>query len=369
MSMKKVCGFILYQLRATANRLLTGDVINEEGETIGKADLESLKKGGSEAAEGAKSTAGDLEKPEAAEDLGKSEKGDLKSTTDKSVAGGSQKPGVDGSQIDGSQKPDVDAPEKSDIEGSQKPLDDVEKPDVEGSQIDGSQKPDIDAPEKSDIEGSQKPLDDVSKPDLDAEKPDVSAADKSEVAGSQIDDASTEKADAPDAPEVDKPDVDVEGSQKPLDDAAFQKPDAPDVDTSKAGSAADLDKPKLTGPYGVQDNWEITNATGVVIGKLQQDQDVTPQDLVGTSIKEIDQEGNLIAKNGSIVGKCDLISNLGSQVDEVGKLDLVGPFEVNEEHEIKNAAGEVVANLPEEVTLGGQSIKEIDLEGNVKNGK
>lgn len=293
-----------------------------------------MKNAGSEAAEGAKSAAG--EKSQVGEDLGKSEKGDLESAADKSVA-------------DGSQKLDVDAPEKPDVDGSQKPLDDVEKPDVEGSQIDGSQQPDIDAPDKSDIDGSQKPLEDVSKPDLDAETPDV---------GDKLDDESTEKAD------VEKPDVDVEGSKKPLDDATSQKPDVPDVDASKAGE--ELDKPKLTGPYGVQDNWEITNATGVVIGTLQKDQDVTPQDLVGTSIKEIDQEGNLIAKSGSIVGKVDLISNLAS---ETGALELVGPFEVNDEHEIKNAAGAVVANLPEEVTLGGQSIKEIDVEGNVMNGK
>jgi hypothetical protein len=59
---------------------------------------------------------------------------------------------------------------------------------------------------------------------------------------------------------------------------------------SQAGEA-----PGLAAPFGVQDNGEITNATGTVVGKLAEGE---PRDLVGTSIKEIDSEGNLKAESG-----------------------------------------------------------------------
>jgi hypothetical protein len=63
------------------------------------------------------------------------------------------------------------------------------------------------------------------------------------------------------------------------------------------------EKPEQSDPFGVQDNGEITNASGVPVGKLVEGE---PQDLVGTSIKEIDEDGNLKAKSGSTVGKAEL---------------------------------------------------------------
>ncbi|RDL42399.1 uncharacterized protein BP5553_02378 [Venustampulla echinocandica] len=68
-----------------------------------------------------------------------------------------------------------------------------------------------------------------------------------------------------------------------------------------------IEKPGLAGPFGVQDNGDITNATGNVIGKLAEGE---PQDLVGASIKEIDDEGNLKAKSGSVIGKAELSPQL-----------------------------------------------------------
>ena len=100
-----------------------------------------------------------------------------------------------------------------------------------------------------------------------------------------------------------------------------------------------------------------------MIGKLA---DGKPQDLVGTSIQEIDGEGNLVGKDGSILGKADL----NKLEDEVPKPELVGPFDLQSNGEIKNAEGEVVANLPEgqdQEALEGKSIKEIDGEGNLKD--
>lgn len=76
---------------------------------------------------------------------------------------------------------------------------------------------------------------------------------------------------------------------------------------SKVNEAA-ADKPDLSGPFGVQDNGEVTNATGIPVGKLVEGE---PQDLVGTSIKDIDSQGNLVKESGSIVGKVEI-----AQVDE-----------------------------------------------------
>lgn len=73
------------------------------------------------------------------------------------------------------------------------------------------------------------------------------------------------------------------------------------------------EKPMLSGPFGVQDNGEIANATGVVVGKLVEGE---PQDLVGTSIKEIDEDGNLKAESGSTVGKAELNPDVLGQGEE-----------------------------------------------------
>ncbi|KAG9243280.1 hypothetical protein BJ878DRAFT_511586 [Calycina marina] len=87
---------------------------------------------------------------------------------------------------------------------------------------------------------------------------------------------------------------------------------------SKAGDAAP-EKPELSGPFGVQDNGEVTNASGIPVGKLV---DGTPQDLVGTSIKDIDSQGNLVKGSGSIVGKVNIGEEADAAASEVGsKLD------------------------------------------------
>jgi hypothetical protein len=79
-------------------------------------------------------------------------------------------------------------------------------------------------------------------------------------------------------------------------------------------AAEGAQKPELAGPFGVQDNGEVTNAAGVPIGKLAEGD---PQDLVGRSIKEIDEEGHLKAESGSTIGKVELDPEV---LGEEGKL-------------------------------------------------
>ncbi|EPE30792.1 hypothetical protein GLAREA_03759 [Glarea lozoyensis ATCC 20868] len=307
-----------------------GDVLDEEGNILGHADLdaESLQqldpKPTSEAGDALKSQDGETEKPDASTGEPDAEEGTEKADTDN----------VEGGDLAEEAKQDLEGTEKPDVEGA-------DKPDVDDVKDGESVNPDVEGVEKPDIEGSDKPgVEGADKPDVDGvEKPDVEGAEKPDVEGAE------------------KPDV--EGVD------ASEKPDGADVD---APGAEDVKKPELSGPFGVQDNGDITDATGVVIGKLA---DGTPQDLVGTSIKDIDGEGNLLAENGSILGKADLKSELLDKKDEAeaAKPELVGPFDVEESGEIKNAEGQVVANLPEGQDLEGKSIKDIDSEGNLKDEK
>lgn len=95
----------------------------------------------------------------------------------------------------------------------------------------------------------------------------------------------------------------VDSKADPVPSEVGSKGDAvPSQVGSKVDEAA-ANKPELTGPFGVQDNGAVTNATGVPVGKLV---DGEPQDLVGTSIKDIDSQGNLVKESGSIVGKVEL---------------------------------------------------------------
>lgn len=305
---------------------LEGDVLDKEGNIIGHADVDekSLKeldpKPVDDGAEGTKSQAGDVK-----------------------------------SQVDEAEKPEVKGSEKPELDDAKKTAEGVEKPDLEGTE-----KLEVSDVDKSKVEASIKSkVTDDDKADL-GEK--SALGDKSELGDNS---ESTLKPDVLDVEGSEKPEIpDIEGSEKPvLDVEGSQKPDVQDVDKSEL--AEGVDKPNLAGPFGVQENGEITNAAGEVVGKLVEG---TPQDLVGTSIKEINDEGNLVAKSGSILGKADLVSNLLEKADEA-KLELVGPFDINSQNEVLNAAGQVVANLPEgeKHDLDVKSIKEIDSQGNLKN--
>ncbi|KAH9208880.1 hypothetical protein DL95DRAFT_344944 [Leptodontidium sp. 2 PMI_412] len=77
-----------------------------------------------------------------------------------------------------------------------------------------------------------------------------------------------------------------------------------DVSKSTVGDKRSLED---QAPFGVQDNGDITNATGSVVGKLAEGK---PQDLVGTAITAIDASGNMKAESGSTIGKADIQEKL-----------------------------------------------------------
>jgi hypothetical protein len=106
----------------------------------------------------------------------------------------------------------------------------------------------------------------------------------------------------------------VEDASSKLDEPLKKVDPEPETDDLKHG-ADDIEKPELAAPFGVQDNGDLTNATGDVVGKLSKG---TPQELVGTSIKEIDPEGNLLNETGSTIGKAEIQPELleGSNLDD-----------------------------------------------------
>jgi hypothetical protein len=109
----------------------------------------------------------------------------------------------------------------------------------------------------------------------------------------------------------------VQGATEGAEGAAEGAPEGVQGATEGAeGAAEGVEKPELKGPFGVQDNGEITNAVGQPIGKLAEGD---PQDLVGQSIKEIDAEGNLKGASGSTIGKADLKSELLGEADEAAE--------------------------------------------------
>ena len=72
----------------------------------------------------------------------------------------------------------------------------------------------------------------------------------------------------------------------------------------------------MKAPFGVHDNGEITNPNGETVGHLVEGE---PQELVGTAIKNINEDGQLQAENGSIIGKAELKSESPDKAGETSE--------------------------------------------------
>jgi hypothetical protein len=138
----------------------------------------------------------------------------------------------------------------------------------------------------------------------------------------------------------------VLGKAAPIDDAKEGAEGAADDAKDKAGSATQgaetamrgaqsdptiLDSkspedinaiPSFEGQLKVQENGEVKDATGKVIGTLV---DGDAKELVDKQIKDVDIEGNLLGENGTIIGKIEVedldFSMLeGKKVNKAGKI-------------------------------------------------
>ncbi|APA07683.1 hypothetical protein SS1G_00766 [Sclerotinia sclerotiorum 1980 UF-70] len=103
----------------------------------------------------------------------------------------------------------------------------------------------------------------------------------------------------------------VIGSADPVEDAdenadGLRSP----ADSAKSGLEGETKKPiipqsKLKGPFEIQESGEILDANKKAIGKLQDDVDL--ESLVGKQGVNVDDQGNLVGENGSILGKVNLL--------------------------------------------------------------
>lgn len=75
----------------------------------------------------------------------------------------------------------------------------------------------------------------------------------------------------------------------------------PEFTPSVAGQVLKM----FEGPFTVADNGHVTDVNGKILGKLAPDQDF--QELIGKDIKGIDEHGNLLGDNETVLGKVDLV--------------------------------------------------------------
>jgi hypothetical protein len=64
----------------------------------------------------------------------------------------------------------------------------------------------------------------------------------------------------------------------------------------------------LKGPFEIQESGEVANAAGSPIAHLTNGE---AKDLAGTSVKDIDEQGQLQTEDGDVVGKADLLDQPG----------------------------------------------------------
>ncbi|KAI0104999.1 hypothetical protein GGR51DRAFT_560604 [Nemania sp. FL0031] len=173
-------------------------------------------------------------------------------------------------------------------------------------------------------------------------------------------------------------------------------PEIPSLSPSIANKVVAM----FDGPFTIADGGKVKDQSGKVLGKLAAGSDI--QDLVGKDVKGIDEEGNLLGENDTILGKVDIAPE-GSMAEKVkeqvpeaaGRLDALqeaqkqlpiqipsfapsvagkvismfqGPFNVAEDGQITDQNGKILGKLAEGQdyqNLVGKDIKAIDEHGNL----
>ncbi|KAI1743014.1 hypothetical protein F4680DRAFT_445487 [Xylaria scruposa] len=154
------------------------------------------------------------------------------------------------------------------------------------------------------------------------------------------------------------------------------------------------------GPFTVADGGKVTDQSGKVLGKLAAGSDI--QDLIGKEVKGIDEHGNLLGENDTVIGKVDIAPE-GSMAERVkeevpeaadrlnaleeaqkaapikipsftssvaGKVIAMfqSPFNIAEDGQITDQNGKILGKLAEGQdykSLVGKEIKGIDEHGNL----
>ncbi|KAI0175403.1 hypothetical protein BJ166DRAFT_514697 [Pestalotiopsis sp. NC0098] len=113
------------------------------------------------------------------------------------------------------------------------------------------------------------------------------------------------------------------------------------------------------GPFTVAEDGQVTDQNGKILGNLAEDTDL--QNLIGKDIKGIDEHGNLLGDNETILGKVNLVPE-GTIVERIKD-------EIPEAAERLDAIEEAKNQLPDISILEGLNINKagnvVDKEGNV----
>ncbi|KAI0201675.1 hypothetical protein F4808DRAFT_459799 [Astrocystis sublimbata] len=190
----------------------------------------------------------------------------------------------------------------------------------------------------------------------------------------------------------------AEGSQAQglQEQAPVALDDIPELSPSVANKIVAL----YDGPFTIADGGKVTDQSGKVLGKLAEGSDF--QSLIGKEVKGIDENGNLLGENDTVIGKVDIAPE-GSMAERVkeqvpeaadrlnaleaaqkeapikipsftssvaGKVIAMfeAPFNVAEDGQITDQNGKIVGKLAEGQdfkSLVGKDIKGIDAHGNL----
>ncbi|CAD6440126.1 4cee9b08-9f60-43d2-84df-5730f086390b [Sclerotinia trifoliorum] len=153
---------------------------------------------------------------------------------------------------------------------------------------------------------------------------------------------------------VEDADENADGLRSPADSAkSGLEGEQQDVDAKKPI----VPQSKLKGPFEIQESGEILDADKKAIGKLQDDVDL--KSLVGKQGANVDDQGNLVGENGTILGKVNLLP-----LDQL-------PIPESVREQIMNVAiPEGISQLGSKADLGSQvSEGQKDIEGAVEEGK
>jgi ribosomal protein L13 len=139
----------------------------------------------------------------------------------------------------------------------------------------------------------------------------------------------------------------IEGLEAPIEIPEF----APTV----AGKVIAM----FEGPFTVAEDGQVTDQNGKILGNLAEDTDI--QNLIGKDIKGIDENGNLLGDNETVLGKVNLVPE-GTIVERIKE-------EIPEAAERLDAIEEAKNKLPDISILEGLTINKagnvVDEKGNV----
>lgn len=144
------------------------------------------------------------------------------------------------------------------------------------------------------------------------------------------------------------------------DGAVLGKVQLSDVDKLKEQVSEALPVLDLEGPLDFAKNGNVVDSAGHVIGKLTEGD---PKKLARADVKGVNEQGELIGEDGSVLGKVELsdVDKLKDQVaEQLPVLDLEGPLDFKKDGTVADGKGYVLGKL---VEGDAKKLKKADIQG------